>query len=341
MRAILRIVSVGILSIGAVPGRLASGADAAPASPRVELERLGTLGDVPAVGSAAKPAADPAAPAGPEGRNDPVVSVVHLAIDASGLTWLRGEASGAAWRAVPLSALEAQLARPLPKDAVVSSSHAVIHADRSVPWGVTAWVVLKLASPKVRIARVLFAGLPPSGDEVGAMAAFLPLDRGINVAAAQPVQTTTFRLDVRKDPSDAERGALSARLAEALAPLDAERRRATAVQLSAEDTVVTGAVLRTMDAALRSGVALAHFRGLPSPKADAEDASVHALVQRAREARAAVKGTALAMGGADVTVPASGASALPAAVRARGSLAGGFFPPSGVVVAKDPVLKDE
>ena len=84
-------------------------------------------------------------------------------------------------------ALAEKAARPeLPSAA--SSTDLILEVDAELPWSLATWVLQIAADPQVRICRTWFAVRVPSGER-GALAVFLPTDRGLRPG---PIVQPTF-----------------------------------------------------------------------------------------------------------------------------------------------------
>lgn len=115
--------------------------------------------------------------------------------------------------------------------------NVVLRVAPSVPWEVATWVMAVCGDPTIKAYRLHFAVLPEKGDEVAALAAFLPRDGGTQ---AQPVnEPAHLRLTVLPHERVLDPAVALAACRKLLAT-----RPGAAVELHAELGVAAGHVIR-------------------------------------------------------------------------------------------------
>jgi biopolymer transport protein ExbD len=138
--------------------------------------------------------------------------------------------------------------------AQASKLYAVLRVDRDVHWQDVQWVLQTCAAPEVRVYRILFAAVPENGGEEGAMALFLPQDRGTGTAGGPAPPRTNLTVGLRSEtPIEAAPGpTLWAGLPQEWRGGKVSGPAGTAT-IDADPSVSTGAVLSVVDTLLRGG----------------------------------------------------------------------------------------
>jgi hypothetical protein len=214
------------------------GTKKAPASPesvaRDRLPVLGTVGDLPPEKERVVVELTPA----------PALKFGGVAMDLRGLRQLLGSKA---------DGLREE------KEPHASRLHVVLRADRDVPWQDVQRVMQACADPALRIYRILFAAVPEDGGAEGAIATFLPMDRGLPDDQRPPVWTSLpVHLRSANPLSSSPGPALYVHLEKTFGGL---KGMSWAAQLDADPSVSTGAVLQSVDVLLRWGVKVVFFQG--------------------------------------------------------------------------------
>src|SRR5688572_8574845 len=217
-----------------------------------------------------------------------------------------------------------QRAGALREDTGVKASrlHLVLRMDRDVLWKDTQWILQSVASENSRVYRVLFAARPEDGGDEGAMALYLPTDRGTPEDSNRQTPVVLSVDICGENPGMADAGpGVSAAAARYVAAPDSGT---TLASIDAEPGVFTGPVLRVADALLRSGVDWVVFRG-GSPSTVDDPGFRQVALDHAAAPRVSVMGAVVP----DRLQPAS----WKALARMRGALAGQSTPPQVPVAA--------
>ncbi len=147
----------------------------------------------------------------------------------------------------------------------------------SVPWRAVAELMLVCADPQLRLYRIFVAVKEQGSGARGAVAAFLPVDRGL--CGGRLVIST----DVRMRLGTPGKRAAVASVGEALAAYREAPEDALFVTLRADPQAPWGEIVALMDEALRAGVYAFLFEGLP-PTDTAATFSFKVLIEEARGA---------------------------------------------------------
>ncbi|MCA9314642.1 MAG: hypothetical protein H6806_07165 [Planctomycetes bacterium] len=161
-------------------------------------------------------------------------------------------------------ALAEKAARPeLPSAA--SSTDLILEVDAELPWSLATWVLQIAADPQVRICRTWFAVRVPSGER-GALAVFLPTDRGLRpgpivqptfskrkvVVLARPTGTATSLDALYSTLLDRPAAARADMVVELVSPPPSSGR------------TPTGFMVRVLDVILRAGAGAVTLEGSAS-----------------------------------------------------------------------------
>jgi len=189
----------------------------------------------------------------------------------------------------------------------VSGANVLLRIDRRAPWIATQWILIACAQG--RIARVFHGVLPESGDTEGAMAWFLPADKGLADPNQDPEEVLGLMVRIGFDGTGVDPAALYPLLME----IPAKHRKDAVLDLRAVSNVPHGFALAVADVAMRAGIQNVEIYGTAIPP---EDADLKALVRK----HAPPEGTP-SIRLDDVVVPAAKVK-LPPVTRVRGKVAG-------------------
>jgi hypothetical protein len=328
-RFVLPRATAGWLAALAIPVALAAAGDPplAPEAgpPAVTLTRVGVLGELP---RPPKPDERPAAEG--DEATAPVEREIRVTLAQDGRLHVEvaaGAGRPATSRAVTYEGLRTFLRDETKVDPArstwdgSSSRRLVLRLDRRASWGAAASLMELAADPKVKTWRLLFAVLPLEGDVEGVVAAYLPKDRGIQVACGVPdptVETMPLHVVAASTGPGTPLDHTAAAVATVVDAAKPAGKRVLA-QVDAGSSVPTGVVLETVDAAFRAGARGVVFHGVRSPKGEDADAAFVALARGAKDVPYRVRTR-----GADIAAPADPASVPRPAGRSTARLAGSF-----------------
>ncbi len=208
--------------------------ETAPAWPAsIDVPRIRTLGRIPA----------------PEERVVVTRDGDGIAIDGQVVTFEqltsrlaeRGRVLG--WKAGPGDANPAAL---------------VVAFDGDAPWGLVQWTLQSAAAPTAMTDRIFFAARHVPTGEAGALAVFLPKDRGLRPPQESP-RTATVRVRIGSDAA-IDAGSIYAHFRDMTA-----KHGAWSIEVDAARSTRFGAVLEVLDAAHLAGARGATFVGTPPP----------------------------------------------------------------------------
>ena len=236
-------------------------------------------------------------------------------------------------RFAELRALLAQFSRLHHRgNARASAANVLLRIDARVPWIATQWVLTACAEQ--RIARVFYGVLPESGLAEGALALFLPTDKGIRPTAQEPDEVLSLPVRI----SYRGTGVHPAALYPLLMKFPEKVRKEAVLDLRAMPNVPHGFALQVVDVAMRAGITEIEIFGTMIPP---HDADLKAIVKK----HAPPKGNpGIRLGAADVQ-PAE--VKMPAVARVTGRFAGnapaaGDEPePPNEEIAEEPIETDE
>ncbi len=314
MGRLLLLASIPLFAGAAVLAQDRVPPDPAAAVPRDRLPVLGTVGDLP-----------------------PEKERVIVALTAAGNIVVDGNS-------MDLNGLRQLLRERADRvreeeEARLSRLHVVLRADRAARWQDLQWAMQTCADPSVRVYRVLFAAVPEDGGAEGAMALFLPVDRGIPPGNAPPSPAARFPVKVRSaEPGGASASppgpSLYAHLAKTFPDL---KGGDTAATVDADPGVAGGAVLEAVDVLFRFGVKSVLVRGTTLNKSG----KLSGTAAPAPAPAPAAVGVTLF--GNAIGAPLPGDPLPPPAARVAGRMAGQAAPPEGgaVIVETPPIDEGE
>ena len=179
----------------------------------------------------------------------------------------------------------------------------LLRADKDLPWQAIQWLMMAVAEAK--IYRMFHGVLPEKGFSEGALALFLPTDKGISPMAQEPIEEILLPFAVSYSGPEADSSAAFKPLKQALARAGKIKHRVT---IKASHNAPYGFILRLADVLLRAGVKKLDFRGTRIPRRNAD------LKELVRSMTRPIRKPGIRLGNREL----AGSAELPVVSRGRG-----------------------